>query len=109
MIKLFRLSKFGYLNLTFPLCVFDFSRKANVEFGNYLLMRRNVQIAVRKEGELKIGKNCFFNSNCVLICHQNISIDHTCKFGPGVMMFDHNHNMKDKNTVTDDKKLFLMK
>lgn len=46
---------------------------------------------VREKGELTIGKNVFFNTNCQIACHEKIEIGDDTLFGPNVCVFDHDH------------------
>ncbi len=102
-IKIFHTHKFTFTkaNLIFPLCVFDFSKDATVKFGYKIGLRRNTQITVRNGGNLQLGDNVFFNANCVITCHSNITIGNNCKFGPGSMLFDHDHNMENAHTIIE--------
>lgn len=92
---------FSYKYLIYPYCNFDFSKRSHITFGNNISMRRNTQITVRNTGNLEIGDNSFFNSNCLITCHSMISIGANTKFGPGCMMFDQDHNMQDNTTITE--------
>ncbi len=100
---------FTKANLIFPHCAFEFSSRALVSFGYKISMRRNTQITIRNDGQLIIGNNSFFNANCVITCHNYIEVGENCKFGPGCMMFDQDHNMEntktivEKNNFTSDK------
>lgn len=102
-ISLFKTHGFSFTkaNLIFPHCVFDFSTRAKVTFGYKITTRRNTQIAVRNDGILLIGDNTFFNSNCIITCHKYIEIGENCKFGPGCMLFDHDHNTSNQNTIIE--------
>lgn len=102
-IKLFYTKQFEFTkaNLIYPLCNFEFSRQCKVKFGYKISMRRNTQVTVRDCGELAIGDNGFFNANCIITCHSKIQIGNDCKFGPGCMMFDQDHNMKDTSTIVE--------
>lgn len=104
-IKLFRTHNFSFTfaNLVYPYCDFEFSRNSLVQFGYKVSFRRNTQIVVRNKSVLCIGNDCFFNFNCVIICHQNISIGDNCKFGPGCMMFDHDHDIENSKTIVQNK------
>lgn len=42
-------------------------------------------------GHLKIGDNTSFNRNCDIVCHESIDIGSQCMFGPGVVVYDHDH------------------
>ena len=42
-------------------------------------------------GQVDIGNNVYFNYNVILTCRKKISIGDNTMFGPGVMVFDHDH------------------
>lgn len=104
-LKIFKNVQFNFtkLNLIYPFCVFDFEKSSKIGFGYKFTARRNNQIIVRKEAELIIGDNVFFNSNCVLVCQGHILIGNNCKFGPGTMLFDHDHSMQDSNSIVENR------
>lgn len=64
-----------------------------LKLGKRLKVRRNVNFSVNG-GELCIGDHCFFNHNCCVAAHEKIVIGERCSFGPGVMLFDHDHDFR---------------
>ena len=50
----------------------------------------NVRISL-VSGKLTIGDGVFFNRNCTLVCRHEIFIGKGTLFGPGVAIYDHNH------------------
>ncbi len=53
--------------------------------------RGYLQIVVM-DGILKIGKGCFFNSNCSVTCLARVVIGDNCCFGNNVVVVDHDHD-----------------
>ncbi|MDP4117811.1 MAG: acyltransferase [Bacillota bacterium] len=49
-------------------------------------------------GQLKIGDYCFFNINGAVTCKDRIEIGNNCKFGNNVVIVDHDHNYKNKDS-----------
>jgi acetyltransferase-like isoleucine patch superfamily enzyme len=43
------------------------------------------------DGQVNIGSDVYFNYNVILTCREEISIGDNAMFGPGVMIFDHDH------------------
>lgn len=56
-------------------------------------------ITFEKAGNLKIGKNCFFNRNCSINVMNETKIGNNCIFGENVSIYDHNHNFSDKTKL----------
>lgn len=81
-------------------------RDAKLIIGRHLSSRRNLTINVRKNAICSIGDNVNFNDNCSITCRQNISIGNEVIFGPGCMIFDHDHDYhkfgceRRKSTIT---------
>lgn len=53
---------------------------------------------ISNQGKLHIGKNCFFNRNCSIHCHDSITIGENTIFGENVQLYDHDHKF---NTSTN--------
>lgn len=58
--------------------------------------RENLSIVV-DGGKLTIGKECFFNNNCSIMCLEKIEIGDRSTIGPNVVIVDNDHNYKDLN------------
>lgn len=100
--KLFKCRKFlfSHKNLLLKNVKFDFEKNAKVHIGDYFSCRRNVQINVKNNAELDIANNVFINTNSVIACHDKIVIGNNVKFGPGTLIYDHDHVYKD-GKITD--------
>ncbi len=67
--------------------------------GKKLRFRKGflVRISKNKKATLRIGNNCFFNSDCHINVHNNIIIEDNCIFGENVKVYDHNHKFNNLN------------
>ena len=57
------------------------------------VIKSNTEVSVNG-GNIVLGEGCFINRNCMLISHENISIGDNTTIGPGVYIYDHDHDMK---------------
>lgn len=62
-------------------------------------IRDNFHIYLGNGGFLSIGENCFFNNNCSINCLSEIEIGNDNQFGESVLIYDHNHNFRDKTQL----------
>lgn len=72
-------------------------KKSIVVIHEGLKTEKNVSIKCRENAKLGIGKNVFFNNNCVITCRNKIVIDDDVIVGPNVIVFDHDHDYKSEN------------
>lgn len=75
-------------------CIYD---KGNISIGKRIGTRRNCEFSVSESGRISIGDDCFFNSGCVVTCHNKITIGNNTRFGPNVLIFDHDYDFKNQN------------
>ncbi len=57
----------------------------NCEFAAYC------DFEAHGDGVLEIGEGTYFNRYCMISAHERVSIGKHCMFGPGVKIFDNNH------------------
>lgn len=62
-----------------------------------LTMNKNCSLRIREKAKLDIGKEVYFNNACVLTCRKYIKIGNNTSFAPNVIIFDHNHDYKNKD------------
>lgn len=74
-----------------------------IKLGKHVGIRRNCEIAVSEEGIIDIGDNVFINNNCMVISHCKIEIGDGTRLGPGVMIFDHDYDYKNKENYNNGK------
>jgi acetyltransferase-like isoleucine patch superfamily enzyme len=71
-----------------------FSKTGKTIIGRNFVTRDYCEIKNMDKGELIIGNNVFFNNNSILNCRKKISIGNNTLFGPNVVIYDHDHNLK---------------
>ena len=62
-----------------------------VIIGNGFSLKQGAYIAAIEGGKITIGKNVSINRNCILVCHDAISIADNCAIGPNTVFYDHDH------------------
>ncbi len=77
-----------------PNVVTEFNRNSRVCLGKMVRVHSGSKIKVRCNGELSIGNNVRINYNCILACHEKITIGPGTEFGPSVYLYDHDHDYK---------------
>lgn len=81
-------------------------KKSKVFLGKRFILHSGSRIRVRKSATLKIGDNVSFNYNCLIVCHNNITIGNGTIFGPSVYIYDHDHKYnKYKGKI--ERKIFI--
>ena len=68
--------------------------KGYISIGEKNGIRRNSVFSIDENGKILTGKHCFFNYGCVIASHDKIEIGNNTKFGPYVMIFDHDYDFK---------------
>jgi len=94
--KLFapRKIRFGLIERISPNVLLEFNRGAKVTFGNQIRIHSGSKIKVRRGASLSIGAGAKINYNCMIVCRRSISIGEKCEFGPGVLVYDHDHDYR---------------
>ena len=62
-----------------------------VDVGRSFSIKEGTYIAAVNGGKILIGDNVSINRNCILICHDSISIADNCAIGPNTVFYDHDH------------------
>lgn len=65
--------------------------RSECKFGRNIDLAKDVDIQVHGNGTLDIGERTYMNRQCMISCHNRVSIGAGCMFGPGVRIFDNNH------------------
>lgn len=85
-------------------------KSSSVEFAGKICTERNVELKALNGGKLFIAENVFINSNSIVVALDNIHIGSNTLIGPGVLIFDHDHDFeKDKNSGTKNGRHFVTK
>lgn len=77
-------------------------RTARFSVGRRFRTRRNVEINIRKNAEISIGDDVFINSGCIITAREKITIGNNVTFGPGVYIFDNDHEVSEKGASDNE-------
>lgn len=69
-------------------------RGGGIKLGNKVCIRDNCALETHANGKIIIGNNCFFNYNCIIASHECIDIGDNTSFGPGCVIYDHDHDFR---------------
>ena len=96
MLKIERGSKvsFAFPSLISPSTEVSVDKGGALFVGQRISMRNGSRLAVRKNGVLKIGDNFYMNTGCQISAHENITIGNDVEFGPGVLVYDQDHDFR---------------
>lgn len=79
-------------------------RGGNIQIGDSVYIDKYTRLSATDSGHLTIGNHVYFNRSCVVCCRKQITIGDNCSFGPGVMIYDHDHGFN-RNGYNNDYKL----
>lgn len=65
----------------------------NIHFAGTVHTSEGDFFSVTENAVLTIGDNVYFNRNIHIATHDSINIGDNCIFGPGVLIFDHDHRI----------------
>lgn len=71
-----------------------------ITLGKGVHTKRNVLIH-SDGGNIEVGEGAFFNSGCMLVSKENIKIGSRTSFGPNVLVYDHDHNIRSDMNIHD--------
>ena len=66
-------------------------RNSQVTFGNRIVSDGRFTLMAGKHSKLTIGDRVYFNENCIISCMKTVEIGQGCRFGPGVRIYDNDH------------------
>lgn len=77
-----------------PLAEVTIESKAVVSIGGKFRIRGGSHLRVRDGAKLTIGQDVSINNNCMIVCRDSIEIGEGTEFGPGIMVYDHDHDYR---------------
>lgn len=77
-----------------PLAEVTIESKAIANIGSKFRIRGGSHIRVRDGAKLTIGQDVAINNNCMIVCRDSIEIGEGTEFGPGIMVYDHDHDYR---------------
>lgn len=105
MIKAERGSK---ARLSFPVLIasgteVSVDKGGELSVGKNLSMRRGCRLNVRSHAKVIIGDHLYMNTNCMISAHDCITIGDNVEFGPGVLVYDQDHDFRVEGGITAKK------
>ena len=73
------------------------------EIGRNFKLETDAKVRVINGGDLKIGDNVFVNCGSYITVMGKVSIGDGCMIGPGVMIFDHDHDYRAEGGIRAGK------
>ena len=94
LMKLFLGSAFSFhpVERFSPNVVTEFNRGSHVKIGRMVRVHSGCKIKARRGSSLTLGDGVKLNYNCILACHESITIGAETVFGPSVYVYDHDHD-----------------
>lgn len=77
---------------------------ASLVIDGSLIMKDYCKLEIKKNGVVKMGKNCFFNDFTSIVIHSSLIIGNNLKCGEGIKIYDHDHLIID-GKILDSKYL----
>lgn len=77
-----------------PNVVFEMNKGAKVTLEKGVRVHSGTKIKVRKNAKLFMGADAKINYNCIIACHDSVSIGEGTEFGPSVYVYDHDHDYR---------------
>ena len=85
---------FDWIERISPNVVLEFKRGSKVTLGRKVRIHSGCKVKARSGASLFIGDSVKMNYNCIIVCHDNISIGAGTEFGPSVFLYDHDHDYR---------------
>lgn len=94
--KLIHLSnlRFHIIQRFSPDVVLEINKGGITFLGKRVRVHSGSKIKIRKKARLSIGDDVKINYNCIIVCHDEISIGAGTEFGPSVYVYDHDHDYR---------------
>lgn len=109
-VSLLKLSYPKQVQFCLPIYISPFSeislaKKSILKLGQYSQLRNNAKIRVRSGATLEIGKNFHSGNDSFIVCHDEVKIGDNVQFGPGVLVYDHDHDFSHPDGLKAEKYL----
>lgn len=83
-----------------PLCSLKVFRHGKIRVERNCEFAAYSDFEVHGDGILEIGEGTYFNRYCMISAHEHVTIGKHCMFGPGVKIFDNNHQHSPETGVS---------
>lgn len=94
-LKLFHLKTFHFklIERFSPNTTIEIGKKSKLFLGNKIRAHSGTRIRVRDNATVFVGNDVAFNYNCLITAKEKIVIGDGCEIGPGVLFYDHDHDV----------------
>lgn len=82
------------VNLVSPLTEITVDKGGKLAIGKMFRMRSGSKLRIRHNAKVTIGHNFSMSNNCVITSWEKIEIGDNVQFGPGVLIYDQDHDVK---------------
>lgn len=72
---------------------FNVKKNSCIYLGRKIHVYPGTHFGAVNGGTIVIGDRTFVNRNCLFVSREKIEIGADCSFGPGVVIYDHDHTM----------------
>lgn len=77
-----------------PNVIVSVSRSSKLVLGNRVRVHHGTKLSAASDGILCLGDNVAINQNCGIFAMERIEIGAGTEFGPGVLVYDHDHDFR---------------
>lgn len=86
--------KFNLIERFSPNVVVEMNSNSQLTLGKKVRVHSGSKIKVRKNAKMEIQSGVKVNYNCIFVAKDRIFIGEGTEFGPGVLIYDHDHDYK---------------
>ena len=95
--------KFYFIERLSPNVVIDIRDHSSLQLGKKVRAHSGTRFTVAMGGKMVIGDNVRINNNCRFACRNSIEIGEGAEFGPGVLVYDHDHDFRAAGGIKEYK------
>ena len=94
-----KIERGSHADIAFPMLIssgteVSVDKGGKITVGKRMSMRKGSRLNVRNNGCVTIGKNFYMNTGCLISAHDSITIGDDVEFGPGVLVYDQDHDFR---------------
>lgn len=78
-------------------------RKSRILLGKRVRAHSGSRFTAVAGGEIILDDDCKFNRNCAIVSRKRVHIASGVEFGPGVIIYDHDHDFRAENGIKSKK------
>ena len=90
------------VQLISPATDIELGKNSKIILNGRMHTEKNVLLSARDGGSLVCGR-VFINRNSMIVCRESISIGDGTTIGPNVVIYDHDHNLKESGSLKKEK------